>query len=418
MGENMRLAFQGIWGHKMRSFLTMLGIIIGIASIITIVTAIKGANDLIKRNLVGSGKNTVKVTLSAGENEYTFESADELPAGLAPVTDSAMEKIRGFEGVENATAYLSRYASGSVRHGENSVSSLYVYGIDDRYFSTCGYAIETGRPFDAADGDECRAVMILDETAARSLFGDDSPIGKEAEVSGTPFTVVGVVKETHVFTPTITSMEDYYMYRRETNGQIFIPKDCWPLIYGFDEPENVIVKAATTDDMTRIGKKTADELNKYVSVKDGKVKYAAEDLLGQASQMQQLNSSTNMQLIWIAGISLLVGGIGVMNIMLVSVTERTSEIGLKKAIGAKKMVILAQFLTEAAVLTSLGGALGVASGIGIAYAMHKMTDIAFSIDVPASVGAVVFSMAIGLIFGFMPSVKAAGLNPIEALRRE
>lgn len=396
----------------------MLGIIIGIASIITIVTAIKGANDLIKRNLVGSGKNTVDVKLMAGENEFTFDSADELPAGLGPLPDGAVERLLGFDGVENATAYLSRYAYGSIRHGENSVSSLYVRGIDERYFDTCGYEITTGRPFLPSDGVNSRAVMILDETAARTLFGDEPPIGKEAELEGTPFTVVGVARESSVFSPTISTVEDYYTYRRETNGQAFLPKECWPLAYGFDEPENVVVKAETTDDMTKIGKKTADALNEYASVKDGKVKYAAEDLLGQASQMQQLNSSTNMQMLWIAGISLLVGGIGVMNIMLVSVTERTSEIGLKKAIGAKKGAILAQFLTEAAALTSLGGALGVAAGIGVAYAMHRLSGIAFSIDAPACAGAVAFSMAIGLIFGFMPSVKAAGMDPIEALRRE
>ena len=125
-----------------------------------------------------------------------------------------------------------------------------------------------------------------------------------------------------------------------------------------------------------------------------------------------------MQLIWIAGISLLVGGIGVMNIMLVSVTERTAEIGLKKAIGARKSTILWQFLTEAAVLTSLGGIMGVGAGIGAAYVIHRVSGVAVAIDIPASVIAVVFSMGIGILFGFLPSVQAANLDPIEALRRE
>ena len=131
-----------------------------------------------------------------------------------------------------------------------------------------------------------------------------------------------------------------------------------------------------------------------------------------------MSAATNNQLIWIASISLLVGGIGVMNIMLVSVTERTNEIGLKKAIGARKGSILGQFLTEAAVLTSIGGIIGVASGIGMAQVINKISGVAVSIDVVASVIAVVFSMLIGLIFGLLPSVKAANLDPIEALRRE
>ena len=146
--------------------------------------------------------------------------------------------------------------------------------------------------------------------------------------------------------------------------------------------------------------------------------YEADDLLKQASDMQALANSTNSQLIWIAGISLLVGGIGVMNIMLVSVTERTREIGLKKAIGARRKRILWQFLTEAAVLTSLGGLLGVGCGIGLAQMLSGVMGTVVAISVPACVVAVVFSMVIGIVFGLIPAVKASKLNPIEALRRE
>ena len=140
-------------------------------------------------------------------------------------------------------------------------------------------------------------------------------------------------------------------------------------------------------------------------------------MLEQAQQLQSMSESTNAQLIWIASISLIVGGIGVMNIMLVSVTERTSEIGLKKAIGAKKKRIALQFLTEAAVLTSLGGIIGVISGVGLAELISNMMQIPVAISVPAILIAVVFSMLIGIIFGLVPAVKAANLNPIEALRR-
>ena len=140
-------------------------------------------------------------------------------------------------------------------------------------------------------------------------------------------------------------------------------------------------------------------------------------MLEQAQQLQQMSEATNTQLIWIASISLLVGGIGVMNIMLVSVTERTAEIGLKKAIGAKKKRILWQFLTESAVLTSLGGIIGVVSGIVMAQLISAMTQIPVAISVPAIIIAVVFSTLIGVVFGMLPAYQAANLNPIEALRR-
>ena len=134
--------------------------------------------------------------------------------------------------------------------------------------------------------------------------------------------------------------------------------------------------------------------------------------------LQDLSNTTSQQLIWIASISLIVGGIGVMNIMLVSVTERTREIGLKKALGARKRAVLGQFLTEAAVLTSLGGIIGVGAGIGLAYFISKVALVPVAISIPAIIISVVFSMLIGIIFGLIPSIKAANLNPIDALRYE
>ena len=159
-------------------------------------------------------------------------------------------------------------------------------------------------------------------------------------------------------------------------------------------------------------------MNEAVTNTSDSLAYKAEDLLEKAKSLQELGQSTNQQLIWIASISLLVGGIGVMNIMLVSVTERTSEIGLKKAIGARKRRILFQFLTEAAVLTSIGGLLGVLGGIIMAQVISRVSQTPVAISIPAIIFSVVFSMVIGIVFGLLPSVKAANLNPIDALRRE
>lgn len=419
MLENIRLSFQGIWSHKMRSFLTMLGIIIGIASIISIVSTIKGTNEQIKNNLIGSGNNTVEVALWQGTQwELEIYSSADIPTGIPEVSDETCQQILDLDSVENVTRYNQRRSSDGVFYQNQSLSEVGIRGIDTNYFSTVGYVIRTGRNFIQDDFKNFRKVLILDQTAADSLFQNESPLGKTIEINQTPFTVIGVVDEASKFEPTINTIEDYYNYANQSSGYLYIPKASWPIVYSYDEPENVIVKATSTDDMEDAGQKTADILNATISSSQTDYQYRADDLLEQARQLQELSSATNNQLIWIASISLLVGGIGVMNIMLVSVTERTSEIGLKKAIGARKGVILSQFLTEAAVLTSIGGILGVGAGIAMAQMINRVSGVAVSISVPASAIAVVFSMLIGIIFGLLPSIKAANLDPIEALRRE
>lgn len=418
MLENVRLSFQGIWSHKMRSFLTMLGIIIGIASIISIVSTIKGTNEEIKNNLIGSGNNTVEVALYQSGYTYSIYYESDIPYGIRQVSEETQAKIAELPSVANVTSYNERQNSEGVYYKNTGLSDVMTRGIDRQYFETLGYVVRTGRNFVEEDYTKFRKVLILDGTAAENLFEKDDPVGKTIEINKIPFTVVGVVEKASKFEPTITSISDYYSYTDDSSGFVYIPKTSWPIVYCYDEPENVIVRAVTTDDMEEAGRKTAEILNATISSSQTDVKYKPDDTLQRAQNLQDLSAATNNQLIWIASISLLVGGIGVMNIMLVSVTERTSEIGLKKAIGARKRSILGQFLTEAAVLTSIGGIIGVASGIGMAQVINKISGVAVSISVPASVIAVAFSMLIGVIFGLLPSIKAANLDPIEALRRE
>ena len=266
--------------------------------------------------------------------------------------------------------------------------------------------------------EDYRKVVLVDTTAVKNLFGGENPVGECIELCGDVFTVVGVVDLSESFAPTINSINDYWLYANTSSGTIYLPSAVWPTAYQFDEPQNVAIKVANTDDMASVGKEAADLLTeKQIIDKESDVDYRSQDMLEQAQQLQSMSESTNMQLVWIASISLIVGGIGVMNIMLVSVTERTSEIGLKKALGAKKRRIRMQFLTEAAVLTSLGGIIGVASGIGLAELISNMLQLAVSVSVPAIVIAVGFSTVIGIVFGLVPAIKAANLNPIEALRR-
>ena len=420
MLENIRLSFQGIWSHKMRSFLTMLGIIIGIASIISIVSTIQGTNEQLMQNVIGSGNNAVSIPLSrSSDYEMSFDY-ESVPYGVPVIGEDTREKLLEVEGVEDATFYTSRSYADGIYHQNTALQGARVYGIDMHYFNVNGYIVRTGRGFVEDDYTEFRKVVILDQTAASSLFQEENAVGKTIEINSEPFTVIGVAQVASQFEPVINSMDDYYTYMGydSSSGTVFMPSSAWCIAYQYDEPQHVAVKASSVEAMTTVGKPCAEILNANLYTNDTELKYRAKNTLETVEQQQQINESTNQQLIWIASISLLVGGIGVMNIMLVSVTERTSEIGLKKAIGAKKRMILMQFLTEAAVLTSMGGILGVAAGIGMAQAISRMADVPVAINIPATIIAVLFSMVIGLIFGFMPSIKAANLNPIDALRHE
>ncbi len=415
MLENINLAFQGVWSHKLRSFLTMLGIIIGIAAIITIVSTIKGTNEQIKQNLIGAGNNVVDVTLMQDNNQMDF-SYNSVPDGISMITPEMRDEIDKLDKVKEASLYYSRSWADGVYVGNSSFNGN-IYGGDIHFLSVEGYVVNYGRGFIESDFETCRKVALIDANTAQSMFQGLNPIGGTIEIMGEPFVVVGVVSQNSTSAPVINSLNDYYMYSGNTSGTLIVPSACWPIIYRYDEPSSVAVRATSTNDMTEAGNNVAQYLNDNV-VSTDKCKYQAKDLLQQAADLQSLSETTNKQLIWIAAISLVVGGIGVMNIMLVSVTERTREIGLKIAIGAQQSRILWQFLTEAAVLTSLGGILGVACGIGLAYMLSSVMGTPVAISVGACAVAVAFSMVIGVVFGLMPAVKASKLNPIEALRRE
>lgn len=415
MIENIALSFQGVWSHKLRSFLTMLGIIIGIASIITIVSTIKGTNEQIKENLIGAGSNVVTVKLTQDGNEVDLEYS-ALPEGVSVIDEKTRAALDELDGVEETSLYRQRQYVNGVFY-KNSSFSGNLYAIDSHYFSVNGYTVNYGRNFVDRDFSGNHKVAVVDTRTASRLFEGANPIGQTVEICSEPFTVIGVVSRSAAVSLQIDSYTDYMMYADTSGGSIFVPDRCWPILYRYDEPQRVAVHASSTDDMTTAGDAVAKKLTE-TQITNTMYAWQADDLLKQATDLQSLASSTSSQLIWIAGISLLVGGIGVMNIMMVSVTERTREIGLKKAIGARRSRILWQFLTEAAVLTCLGGLIGVISGIGLARMMSKIMQTPVAISIPACIIAVVFSMVIGIIFGMVPAVKASRLNPIEALRRE
>ena len=453
MIENTRLALQGIFSHKMRSFLTMLGVIIGIASIIAIVSTIKGTNDLIMENLIGAGNNNVNITLRQGDSMYYMENG--IPQGVRQVSQEQKEAIRGMDRVTDVSFYTQRTYVDGIANGRNVLTSGSIYGVELLHDNavTC-----RERLFSIVEGDYLR--VCRKKPTPGFLEAIRYVLEKTMEIRSEPFLVVGLIRKKNTSKPVIQSLQDYETYASADTGIVLIPDADWPIVFQFDEPENCVARARRTEDMSRVGRDVAQIMNQSVAgymeeglggsaeeasaeameaeamemeeglaegvPADGEsyaggaatVTYKAEDLLETARNRQELAASTNNLLLWVAAVSLLVGGIGVMNIMLVSVTERTSEIGLKKAIGARKNRILAQFLTESAVLTSMGGILGVISGIILSKIISKVSGTPTAISIPIIFVAVAFSMGVGILFGLLPSIKAANLDPIEALRRE
>jgi len=415
--ENFREAFDGIRSHKLRSALTMLGIIIGIASIIAIASTIMGTNEQIKQNLVGSGSNVVTVRLYQGD--YPFESAwATLPDYVPALTEETLDEIRAVPEVASATYYAQRDAYGQIRSGGNVLSAGTIYGVDETYLSVYGYTVRAGRGFTERDTAAFRKVALIDETVSAALFSGGDPIGRTIDVCGEPYVVIGEFTRASDFRPTVSTLEEYFTYNPSTGGKVLIPFSTWPVLFRYDEPRSLALRAVNTDSMTSAGRRAEELLNATIDREEPEVRYKSEDLLEQAKNLQELSSATNRQLILVAGISLIVGGIGVMNIMLVSVTERTPEIGLKKALGARRRRISMQFLIEAGVLTCLGGILGVLVGVGLAYGISKMSGVPIFISWYIVAATVVFSFVIGMVFGAIPAYRAARLNPIEALRHE
>ncbi len=412
--QALKMALRSILGNKGRSVLTMLGIIIGIASVMTIVSVVNGQNQQSLKQFEAMGVNRISVSLSMYDGRDTFQELYNYCNSLGKdlvvgVTPSGYASATVVYGTKNSEAMQGNYENmysedGTVRTDLELPPDLY-YG-SDQYAACNNFQIEKGRDLSFLDVEQYHQVCVMGARAARNFFGYADPLGKDLMVNGYPFKVVGVYAEKDPDSP----------YSQD--NIIVFPYTANRLISPGQSINEFVVKAASREATDE----AISRLNSFLAGLTGN----GERGWGNAYSDNQWQNSMNEQaammsmvLGGIAAISLLVGGIGIMNIMLVTVTERTREIGIRRAIGAERSSIVTQFLIEAAMLCGIGGIIGIAIGT---VATRLTGQLLVKMDIWPSLsitlGAFLLSVMLGILFGIYPAAKASKLQPVEALRAE
>ena len=402
--DSIIIALQAIWANKLRSFMTVLGNIVAVTSIVTVVTLIQGMNGMVADALVsdiGADSFTIQ------RRPPIFNEDDEERARNNPmITIEEADAIRAFSPViASVAAQASRNANVSYRTEE--IDNAQIQGVTSSYIDFSTFSAETGRMMSPVEVDRGQPVALLGWGLADRLFNDINPLDKTIKIAGVNFRVVGVSEQKGSF------------FGNSQDNFAVIPLGAYQRLFGARQSLQLMVKPVTTDVMPT----AMDDATVALRVKrrlkptdpDNFGIFTADTIL---NIYRQVTSGIFAVLVGIVALSLVVGGIVIMNIMLMVVSERTREIGLRKALGARRKDIMSQVLTESITLSTLGGIIGIALGSLAATAIAAFTPLPARLEVWSVVLGIGITAAVGLFFGAYPASRAASLDPIEALRRE
>ncbi|MDD3627022.1 MAG: ABC transporter permease [bacterium] len=381
--------------NKLRSFLTMIGIVVGVAAVVGIISMGQGAKESINKDLRSFGEN-----LWAMYADYDYEKKKM----AKPIYESDLEILESIGEIEQISPVF-HFGVNLKRYNRSLASSL--LGIDENYFMITNRQVMMGRNFQSFDFEYNRYVCIVTEKVVDDLFKNENPIGQEIKINNINFTVIGVLKP--------QQLESFLSKLVTKENNVFIPKRFVNRFQNSTEISYVYIKTKEKVDYNEFKNK----LTRIMLWKKGPGnKYEVASMEQQISVFSNVMNTVTMIISIIAGLSLFVGGVGIMNIMLISVTERTKEIGIRKAVGASRGDVLKQFLIEAIVLSSVGGTSGIVVGILLSVLVAKVAKWPITVSVTSIILAFTFSFIIGVIFGIFPANKASRLNPIECLHYE
>ena len=390
IGECIRMSMDNIRGNKVRSFLTLLGIMIGVTAVIALISTVSGVSGSLASsfNSMGAGRLSVSVTGS------------DLKTGMTP---EDLAEVTSLDSVEGVVPNVS--LNGRVSYGKTVESNVSVSGRNAYYFQSNPDMILQGRALTFIDDDNSTYVCVISQEMVDTFFFGVNPLGETIYVSGIPFTVAGRYEEDDG--GGVASMFS-------GNPDILIPYTTAMKINNTREITSFTVYLKEGTDSEAATAEIEERMDVLFDYEDDCFTVTAMTSIEET--METMMSMMSTLLAGIASIALIVGGIGIMNMMLTTVTERTVEIGLKKALGAIPWQIQAQFLIESFLLSMIGGLLGVVTGLGLSYALCNVLETNFVLNTGAIVLGVGFSAAVGIIFGWTPARKASKLNPIDALR--
>lgn len=404
--STLKISINSLKVNKMRSALTSLGIIIGVSAVIIMLAVGNGASVNVQKNIESMGSNLLTVRSASAKSGGVHMGMGSRPTLTLKDAQAIKKNVQGIDAAASASSETKQLTYG------NQNWSTTVYGIEPEYLYVKNYEIELGRQFSRDEVKNGSKVAILGSTVVSELFGDVNPINKTIRIAGTPFKVIGILKEKGSMGP------------MDQDDLLFIPiLTAQKKVFGTDFPGTVkmiVIKCQNADVVSQTEKEITELLIQRHRI--GKNQENDFEIRNSAEFQERIKATTatfSILLFSIASVSLLVGGIGIMNIMLVSVTERTKEIGIRMAIGARASDIRWQFLIESLLLSIIGGLIGVVVGIIGAKSVEIFsTELSISISAFSIVLSLGFSGLVGIAFGYYPAHKASLLKPIDALRYE